>query len=230
MNKLGLLYDVVKRLKEQEKFEGALQVTVTKDQTKIFGMESEFLKNLQTGTTRSTVKTVFDCDDRQMKHESQTEFHCKDGHGFHGRGHHHGLPWHGHRLPHHGQGRGAKGGLQRLAFGLQLLNQLKVEEQADQSLALTVSSKDLPAELRQEIVEHVSRHHHFQQRMETTPGRGGDCWSLFHQLTDPEVEFCVFIKPNQQVEKLILVVNGTGSDEQGKETAIEGKLELDLVW
>jgi hypothetical protein len=227
MNKIGLLYDVVKALKEQEKFEGTLQVTVNKDQTKIFGMESEFLKNLQTGAVRSKVKTAFDCDDRQMKHESQTEFNLKDWHGFHGCGHHHGMP---HRLQHHGQGRGVKEGLQRLAFGLQLLNQLKVEEQADQSLVLTVSSKDLPAELRQEIAEHVSRHHQFHQRVESAPGRGGDCWSLFHQVTDPEVELCVFIKPNKQVEKLILVVNGTGQDDQGKETSIEGKLELDLVW
>ncbi len=73
MNKIKLLYDVTRAMKNLVKIEGVLQVKVHRDDEEVFSMRNAFEKN-EAGKTRTTVSSVLNLDGGQVTRESTTEF------------------------------------------------------------------------------------------------------------------------------------------------------------
>jgi hypothetical protein len=152
MNKLKLLYDVTRTMKNLDRIEGTLQVKVTKDQEEVFKLRNQFEKNAG-GKTRTTVSSVLNLDRGQVTRESTTEFDfagkCHQGPGMLRR------MFHGHR----GEERccGIKGMLGKLSLAFGILNSLDVAEKGDGKAVLTLDLRQAPEELKgalQEKLQH----------------------------------------------------------------------------
>lgn len=115
MNKIKLMYDVVKTMKEKELINGNLTVEGTKDQVQFVRFANEFQRNLLTGDVKAKISTQLDVEGKKVKHESSTEFTLN--HNRQGMFHHFGMHMHEHhRLHHSGQGHSFKDKLTVLAF------------------------------------------------------------------------------------------------------------------
>ncbi|TCL76403.1 hypothetical protein EDC14_1002162 [Hydrogenispora ethanolica] len=81
MNKVQLMYDVVKALREKQVLQGAFQVEGRKDGAAVFHLATEFEKNTATGECRSKIRTEYDYEGRRLKHESETELNLPEFQG-----------------------------------------------------------------------------------------------------------------------------------------------------
>lgn len=188
MNKIKLMYDIAKTMKDKEAFNGALQVECRKNEETVFQADNAFFQDLTTGLTSLKIRTEADYAGRRFKHESSTEFvhpgggFCGRRSGAHASGCTHGFagkrphfhPMHsrgGHGYGGHGQG-GLKGLFSGLTLALDLLNRTEVEEQADNTFLVTLKMTELPEELRK-ILSHKSHHGSFRQHGAHFRGESG---------------------------------------------------------
>lgn len=152
MNKIKVLYDVVKAMRNQEAFNGTLTVQVHKDEAELFSLRNEFEKNLLTGQTKAKINTELDYDGKIAKHESKTEFTMPRS----GECRHHEFIRHLHHS--HAAGcEGLKGKLSRIAFALSVLTALQTEEQEDKTIIISLSAADLPEDSKALLHEKISR-------------------------------------------------------------------------
>ena len=235
MNKIQLMLDVVKTMKEKESFQGTLKAVGTKDQVKVFGVDNEFARNTVTGATKVKINTEFDDNGNYVKHESNTEFNLKDFHpqmhpGFHrqmqmrcqagGPG---AFPFHGHPGMH---GGGLKGGLSRIGFLLHVLNNIKLEEKPDQSYVLSLSLNELPEDIKQMMHERMNQEE-FRQHFEHGAHR---FIKDLHSVENPALMVKVDISKKYEVEKIGLEFSGQRKDENNAEQVLNAKAELSFNW
>ena len=171
MNKIKLIYDVVKTMKEKDILTGTLKAEGLKDDERgVIRIQDIFEKNNLTRKTKAKIKSEVDSDGKKMKMDNVMEFEGKDFHGHHGFMKHGHCHHHGHHFgqnPDENSG-GFKGGLNKLAFALSILNNLKVEENEDKSIVLFLTLADIPEELKKMLkekrqhgnTEHENHHHH----------------------------------------------------------------------
>lgn len=232
MNKLKFLYDVVKTMRAKDSVKGALVIEASRNRNKVLEVQTEFEKNTVTGTKRSKIKAEYDCDGRTLRHESSTEVAGGDCHGWHGRMHQ-GLRNHIHQ--HFGTAHcdgpcgGIKNVLGRIGFMLQLLQIMKLEETADKSVVLSINFNDLPDETKREISEKIKQHHASIPHHPKPEWLKSNCWMVdWDRMEDLQLELSAIIKPNFELEKGILVVDGVKKDEDQNPSAVALKVELDL--
>lgn len=234
MNKIKLLYDVIMTMKDKDSCSGNLKVAGKKDQAGIFSLDNEFEKNMADGRTKARVSMEMDYAGKKVKHESSTEFdglgcHGAGGHGFmnhmflrHGHGHY---PGHG-RIGDCGDSKrfGIKAKLARLAFFLDVLNSLKVEEKENQSTVLSLSFDEISEEMKKIIHEKM-----LHKKMLHEQGQERVCkeFSGMEALTGG---FNVFINKNKEVEKIIVTLEGTSKDDLNEPHQMNLQAELSLVW
>jgi hypothetical protein len=234
MSKIKLLYDAVMAIKDKDSCSGNLKVEGSRNGVKIFGLNNDFEKNMGEGRTKAKISLEIDCEGKKVKHESSTEFDCPDGqdarrHDFlrrmmfhHGRGYH----------PNHGQMDGChvsrcggfKAKLNRLAFMLSVLNNLKIDERDDKSTVLALDFNEIPGELKKNIHEKLLQH-----KMGHEHGR--EC--MFKEFSGMEVSnggVNIFINKNKEVEKIILTVTGSQQDELNQPRHLDLQAELRLDW
>ncbi len=218
MNKLKLLYDVVKVLKNKEAFNGNLTVQVHKDDTQLFSLENEFEKNLVTRQTKAKITTQLDYAGKTVKHESNTEF-TLSGPG--GCRHHEFF-----RRLHQSQAggcEGLKGKLSRLSCALSVLMALQTKELEDKTVVLSLSagdlSEDTQAHLREKMSQAGACHQH--------------CHGLLTEFCQaPDLDFVIemFINKRNEAEKVVLTLAGTPQDEHNVPHDLTARVELSLVW
>jgi hypothetical protein len=162
MNKIKLLYDVTRAMKNLEKIEGVLQVKVHKNDEEVFSLRNAFEKN-EAGKTRTTVSSVLNLDGGQVTRESTTEFdlsgRCHHGHGVLHRMFH----------EHHGKDRccGVRGMFGKLSLAFGILSSLEVEEKGDGEAVVSLHLSEAPGELRAALLEKLQHkydclaHHDF---------------------------------------------------------------------
>ena len=115
MNKIKVLHDVFKTMKDKEIFKGNLKLEAAKGEVKILSVSNEFETNTKSGETKAKLNLDIDAEGKKVKHESNSEFNIKNcpHHKFH-RGahmHHHG----------HGNGHGGiKAGFSKITLELNL--------------------------------------------------------------------------------------------------------------
>ncbi|QDR82599.1 hypothetical protein [Sporomusa termitida] len=217
MNKLKLLYAVVKTLKSKEAITGILTAEVQKDQKKIFFLHNEFEKNLATRQVKAKIATELDYDGKAVKHESNNEFTLDR---FCEHGHHPGRPF---PSPGHGFRHGGfRGGLTRLSLLLSLLDALQATEQEDKSIQLTLNSADLPADLQTLLYEKLSgKHPHHRHH---------GLMNEFATVADPRFMVSIFIDKSHEIQKAVATLSGSGTDEHRQQHALAAKVELTFVW
>ncbi len=167
MNKIKVLYDVAKVMREKDAFNGVIEVKASKDDVEIFYLNNEFSKDMAGGLTKAKITTVVDHDGKQLRHESTTEFshqkHNEEGPwGCHNHRHFPMHKDHDHFHMHHAgmRGCGLKGRLDHLLAVLNALNNVKIMEQEDKSLLLSLDLTDIPDDLKQNIQQRVMERHH----------------------------------------------------------------------
>jgi hypothetical protein len=239
MNKIQLMLDVVKTMKEKENFQGTLKAEGTKDQAKIFGVANEFARNTVTGATKVKMNTEYDNDGNKLKHESNTEFNLKDFQpsirsGFHehmrmhmqmhGRpGEPGAVPFHGHPGIHDG---GIKEGLSRISFLLHVLNNVNLEEKPDQSFVFSLNLKDFPEEFKQRMHERMNKDE-FRQHFEQ--GAHGILKELY-TVESPALTVNMIITKKYEVEKIKLEFSGKQKDVNNEEHLLNMEAELSFIW
>lgn len=213
MNKIKVLYDVLKTLKTKEVISGILTANIQKDQTTIFSLTNEFTKNVVTGQTKAKINTELDYEGKSVKHESATEFTVPFGKDrFHG-----GMPSRHH---HGGRCGGVRGRFSKLVFALDFLNALEVQEQQKNTLVLSLESANLSddvKELVRERLSHAGAHH----------ARHG---FMQEGCTIEQLDFTVtaFITKSYEIEKVLVTFAGIKQDEQQVQHEIKANAELVL--
>ncbi|MGC7872914.1 hypothetical protein ACPUYX_15485 [Desulfosporosinus sp. SYSU MS00001] len=209
MSGFKLLYDVINTMKDKEVINGTLKVVGTKDQTKIVDFKNEFEKSLSSGETKVKINSELDYNGKKFKHESQTEFTIPECHGHMRRGfmkhhHHHFYNQRGCGIEDQEDLRtiGIREKLTRLAYILNVINQIKVEENEDQSFKLSLSLKELPEEMKKVFQERISQHklsEHHQHH---------DLMNEFFALQDSDFQFNLWINNAKEIERILLTVKG----------------------
>ncbi|WP_346355838.1 hypothetical protein [Azotosporobacter soli] len=201
MNKLKVIYDVVKNLRAKERAAGIVKLEIKKDQNTIFTLQNEFEKNLLTKQSKSIIHTTLDYEGKQVQHQSTTEFsNCCHSRG-HAFGHHH---------RHMGRCCGFKAKLSKLALAFHLLQELQAEEQADHTIRLTLNLTKLPEELK-ELLEMAKEQH----------GEGDDCCvrKELAALTEGKFSLTVLVSEKSDIQTATLAFDGVQrSEEKGNHT------------
>jgi len=229
MSKMKLMYDVINTMKEKDLITGVFKAEVKKDQIKIIGFNNQFEKNLANGETKCKISTEIDCNDKKFKHESQTEFTSQ---GCQGKMHR-GFMQHMQHMHHHHQPSdqnyedircgGIKEKLTKLAFVLNVFNQIKVDEKEDKSIVLSLNLNEIPEDIKKVFQERMSQrtmsehhqHHGFMKELST--------------LKDPKIELNLCITKNKEVEKIMLTVEGKQIDELNENHDMNLFAELSLA-
>lgn len=213
MNKLKLLYDVVQTLKRKEVITGVLTAQVQKNQKQIFFLHNEFEKNLASRQVKAKIATELDYGGTACQHKDSDEF-TPDRWG--ARGHHGERPFHphGHGFKH----GGFRGGLTRLSLALSLLNALQITEQEGESTLLSLQSTDLPADLQTRLYEKLSgeRPHHRHHRLLKELG----------PVAQPRFTVNVFIDKSYEIQKAVVALSGSGTEEDQEPQELTAKVEL----
>ncbi|MEA4924251.1 MAG: hypothetical protein VB084_02980 [Syntrophomonadaceae bacterium] len=233
MNKIKLFYDVVKTMRDKEVFNGSLEVNGKKDQMDCFSFTNEFERNITTGQVKFKIKTGLDCDGKQMKHESSSEFNMQNGcGGMHRHQHYANFK---HRF--HSQGCPGEsdccGGdvfktkLSGLMFILRLIDELKVEELENNALALSLQIDELPEGLGNHIQGR------FQHRMSVDEGGSHphhSCMKALLALEKPQIVVNIKLDQNRAVEKVVITAAGKQKSESDTLHEVSFKAELNLNW
>lgn len=221
MNKIKLMYDIAKTMKEKEIFNGFLQAECIKDSTTIFHMENEFSKNLTTGLMVAKIKTEMDYQGKRLKHESNTEYtHLSKSQSkgcFRGRHPH---------FHHRGHG-GLKSLFTGLTLALDILNRTKVEVQTDNSNVITLEIDELPKEL-QGLKQHFIENHGHGHVHENHHHHGLCLMKEFHALESPKLILTAHINKNNEIETVDILLSGKqqGSLDEGHSLNLKAKLKL----
>jgi hypothetical protein len=215
MNKIKLLYDVVKTMRDKEVFNGIVKAEVQKDQVKIFSLQNEFEKNMLNGQTKAKISTELDYDGKKVKHESDTEFtmqgSCEHGHHeFMRHMHHH----------HAAKCGGIKGKLAKLSFALSILNSIKVEELENKTSDISLNISDIPEEMKELILEKMSHHQHGEHGF----------MKEFCPMEKPNLMVNMFINKNYEVEKIVVNLDGAQKDAQNEQHELKATAELSFAW
>ncbi len=223
MNKIKVLYDVFKTMKEKELFKGNVKVEAAKGENKVFSFSNEFEVNTKNGETKAKLNVDLDAEGKKVKHESNSEFNIKDcpHHKFHKGMHmnHHGM--HGHC--------GLKGKLSKATFVLNLLNNVQIEE-IEEKYIISLELKEVLKEIKdmhkdfhkgidnEKILEHHKQMHE---------GMNNDFCKKHHEFikeilcseqSNPLLK--IYANKNNEVEKVEISAKGTNT--------INGT--LDLAW
>lgn len=216
MNKIKLLYDVARTMKNREKLGGILQLSVQKDEEEIFTLRNEFAKN-NTGKAKTTVSAELNLDGSHVTRESTTEFDLPGCCG-HGPGMMRSL-FHKHHSEHC---CGVRSFFGRLSFALGLLNSIAAEEKENGAARLSVNLDELPEEMRASLLDkmqHKAAHcsHH---------GLLTTCRQLeaLHGQVNVEVD------KDRKIDKITLELDGVVRSVESELHALTASGEVQFAW
>ncbi|OOM72063.1 hypothetical protein CLPUN_48300 [Clostridium puniceum] len=219
MNKIKVLYDVFKTMKDKELLKGNLKVEAAKGDVKVLSFSNEFESNTKNGETKAKLNLDLDVEGKKVKHESNSEFNIKDcsHHKFHKGIHMH----------HHGHG-GMKAGLSRITFILNLLNNVEIEEKEEKSI--------ISLELKEVLKEVKGMHKDFHKEIDS------EKILEYHKKMNDGMnkDFCKhhkFIKEilcSEQSDALLKIYANKNNEIEKVEISARGEntmdASLDLVW
>lgn len=156
MNKIKLMYDLARAMKDKDTLDGTVKLKVKKDGLEAFQMDNEFSRDFTNGWGKARISTTLDYEGKQFKHESTTEFNMNQDQeaGPHGscrlfHKHHGGM-----------HGGGLKGRLERIMALLNALNNMKVVEEEDKSIWLSLDLSEIPDDLQEALSARMMHRHH----------------------------------------------------------------------
>lgn len=218
MNKIKLMYDVVKTMKEKDVFQGALKVEGKKDEVQFVSFENEFRRNVITGEVAAKISSQLDVKGKKIKHESNTEFTLDNSFG-HFHSHQAFHPEHSHAANCHS----FKHKLTALAYVLNLIDNMQILEQEDK-LLVKLNLNELPEDFRKAIAEKMQHGYGSEQHEHSFPIQ------RFLTMKETVIDLAVLISKTKEVEEITFTVNGVQNDELNETHAMNLQGELRFVW
>ncbi len=212
MNKLTVLYNLMKQMKESDACTGTAAVEAKLDETVLGTLKSEF--GCAPGHCEKKMEIHFGEEVLKLEHQGTDKLHGKmcGSHGHHG---HHG----------HGNGCGGpKGKLGKAMFMLKVLDKTELQELADGRKVLTMdlAADDLPSHLQEHLknkccgmekMEHCCGNHEKIQDWMTACG----CMDLDCETFKPlSVSVKAILKPDCSPSEMNAVIKAEVSDRNGK--------------
>jgi len=227
VNKIKLMYDVAKAMKEKEVFIGSLEVEAKKDQVEFFALKNEFEKSLVTGQVKVKINTALDCEGKQIKHESTSEFNLQNCCG--GKHHHLRKHFHSHCCDEESGCccTGLKGKLSNLIYILRLIDKVKIEELENNTLALSLNIDEMP----EELMKHI--HGRFQHCMSNEDSHGQECCSCMNDLMSTEkpiISLNMQLNQDRAIDRILVTAEGKQKDNTDQIHEINLRAELNLKW
>lgn len=198
MNKIKAIYDVVKTMRDKKEREGIVQVNIEQDGQQLLKFKNEF-QHLEDGKTSCHLQSEWNCDGKEGRHESTTEF-MRNGEG--------GCPFrrgfkHGGHV--HGHGPGFKNKADAILFFLRVLNELKAEEQGENILFSLVLDDEVK-KIKEKMQVKLEHHHKFH-------GQGHPLKGILMEkvmlMEKPQIRLNVISSKTIGVEKVIVSIRGT---------------------
>lgn len=218
MNKIKVIYDAVRKMKDKDSIKGSVKVEGLKDQARIVDVSSVFEKNSQGFKTKGKTIIEVDSDGKRMKLENNIDFQ-KEGCCEHPHFHHHHVVSDGHM----------KGGLSRITAALGILSSIKLEEKEDGAAILSLESANIPEEVKSEICE-LMKHGHEQHKHMESNHQHHMFIKEFHGMEDADFTLNVFINKSKEIDKLTVDVQGEKKDEKGGSNQMKLAAELCFEW
>jgi len=215
MKKIKMLYEVARTMKNMAKIDGVITADVRKDQEAVFSLRNKFEKD-EAGKVTAHVSSKTNLNGEDLSRESTTEFTLTSDHcpcmmwkSFHG---HHGTTGF----------RGIKGVFHRISVALGLLGNLKVEDQANGTTAISLNLSDIPAEIQNLLLEKM------QQKHACTP----DCCCMQGCKNVELLNGLVIITVNEQhaIDNVTVNLDGRAQDADSKEHTMAASAELQFAW
>ncbi|MBA1334954.1 MAG: hypothetical protein HPY66_0575 [Firmicutes bacterium] len=213
MGKTKLIYDVVKTMKEKEVFKGTINVEGKKGQTRVFDFSNEFEKNTLNGQVKSKIYTELDYEGR------------KNSFGRHM--HHRHAFLHDESCRRQGS---IKDKLAILAFMLDTLNNMKIDEQEDKGFLVSININEIPDDLKEAIRKRME--HRNMHRCDET-GQDSDkhiCFMKeFFTAEKTNVALNIWVSEKNEVQRVVLAVEGKqeGGPGEGHEVSLKAELCLE---
>ncbi|MFZ7101618.1 MAG: hypothetical protein ACOWWO_03035 [Peptococcaceae bacterium] len=230
MNKIKLMYDVVKATKSKTVISGVLKVEACKSKRQVFALENEFEKDLTNGTTKAKIKTELDYEGRIVRHESSTEFNHADDCHFYGMRDKH----HFHHRHFHQHNCGPQGKLAKMLFLLKALDDLKVTDGEDQGLLLTLDINEIPEDIK-ELMLHKHGPERFREGKEEGPAwipgkhpEFGFCQDL-RELEEPCVKLSIRVNGEKEITNISCQIEGVINNAAQEKENIELTADLSLL-
>lgn len=231
MNKIKLMYDVAKTMREKEVFTGSLAINGKRDQIDCFSFTNEFEKNTSTGQVKLKIKINMNCDGKQMKHESSSEFNIQNLRA-RMRHHHHHM---GHNFDFQSCcsddpercDSGFKTRMSGLMFILRVIDDMKVEELENNELALSIKLDELPEGLANRM------HSRFQHRMSPGNLQGHPRHPVMKALCcleKPQIMVNIKLNQDKAIEAINITADGKRKDESDNLHDVNIKADLMLKW
>lgn len=220
MNKIKVMYDVVKKMREKNVFQGTLNVEGKKDNEKVARIAKEFFTNNITGETKVKINVDVNLDGAKIQHNGDMEFNKKDCH-------HHHHTHHGNHMHHcHGKCMGIKGKLSKVAFILNVLDNINADEDKDESVVLSLNLKEVCGEMKEikEMLKEKASSHSMPH---------GDKHAKIKEFLDMEydnLELKILINRENEVEKITIVGDGKKKNELNEVHEKSFNAELNLNW
>jgi hypothetical protein len=226
MNKIKVIYDVVKKMKDKESIKGTLKVEGLKDQDNIFNLNSVFERNNEGCQAKGKTIIEVDSDGKKMKLENNIDFqkegccghhdHIKHMHSFHN--HHHGE----HTV-------GIKEGLNRITAILGVISSIKLEEKDDGVVILTLASTNISEDIKSDIHEMMKRGHEHHKNIDCVH-QHQMCMKEFHDMEGHDFTLIVSINKNSEIDKVKIDVSGENKDDNNETHAMRLAAELYLEY
>lgn len=226
MNKIKVIYDVVRKMKDTNSIKGTVKVEGLKDQQKILDLNSVFERNNQDGQVKGKTNIEADCDGKKMKLENNIDFQgigCHGHHGFRGHMHH----FHNHHLGE--QAGSTKAGLGKIIAVLGILSSIKIDENEDGSSILSLESANIPEAIKSDIHEMMKQKHEQHKHMEGIHHQHM-FMKEFHGTENPDFTLNILINKDSKIDKVKIDLKGEKVDEKSEKHQMKLAAELSLEW
>jgi hypothetical protein len=204
MNKIKVLYDMVKVIKEESNHEGTLSLKISENDDVLLTLDGALEKGNAPDEMVHTLKVKGQIADHKIDHESRTLTNMQHGHR--GFKKHMGGRCHGHD----GHMEGHKGNkLTKMMFALDMLNKLEINELGDERvLSINLKASDLPEEFSNKM-KHKAMHKMMHNHLD---GENGEVinskFEKYHQMELVDISLTANLTNDNEPKALKVLIKG----------------------
>lgn len=195
MNKIKVIYDAVRKMKNKDSIKGTLKVEALRDQDKIFENSYSFERNGQGCKVKGKTMLEADCDGKKIKLENTIDL-LKEGRCEHQHFHHH--------MAHDCCMKGGPGSITTV---LGILSSIRLEEKEDGSAVLSLEAADMPEDLKADICEAMKQCHTHRAAVEGSKEQHM-CMKELHGMEVTDFALKVVINKSSGIEKVTIDLKG----------------------
>lgn len=192
MNKIKILYDVVKVMKEKEIVKGIANLEVVKSEIKVVSLTNEFSRDTVSGDIKAKISKEINLEGNKVKQETNIESNVKEHpiHKFHPRAH---------------MGHGNK--FQKILFALNALNNLKAEEKEDKTI-LSIDLKEVLKEGKELRAKFQENNGGLEGKQGFGPHKHPEFIKKFFSAEYKDAVLIVVVNKASEIERIDVLANG----------------------